>query len=227
MAARLTRLTGLWRNEDGQSLVEASLLSMLVLLPLVGGVVYCGGMVITQENLAVSARHVARRAALSSLDAALTKKGGVMAPATATVREQALAETAYGKSGTEVKGVNWNAVNGRGPGNLRRIDAYTAQLELTATLRAETLDKDPKYASSHQMGLGVVYHGATVSKSYTDLAPMGRLAYIDALTPSVSATSVMPSELAPVGKGANGVKGILNLNGWITDIVNEKTPVQP
>ncbi|MOA66771.1 hypothetical protein D3C78_1936440 [compost metagenome] len=56
---------------------------------------------------------------------------------------------------------------------------------------------------------------------------MGRLALIRDLTPSVSATSVMPSELAPVGEGASGVKGILNLNSWITDIVNEKAPELP
>lgn len=220
-------LKRLRREEDGQSLVEAALLSMVVLLPLIGGIVYFGGMVITQENLAVSARHVARRAALESLDQALGKKGGIMKPASATVRDQALGETAYGRAGVDLQGVNWVAIAGSGPGRLRRIDNHTAQLELTATIQAKTLDEDARHATTHQAGVGVVYHGVTVNKSYSEFAPLGRLALIRDLTPSVSATSVMPSELAPVGDGASGVKGILNLNSWITDIVNEKAPELP
>jgi hypothetical protein len=199
--------------------VEAALLSALVLLPLMGGVIYFGGMVIVQENLAVAARSVARGAALSSLEAALGKKNGVGRPSTDAVRQQALSAAVANARELEITKVNWSALNN---GRLRAIDGYTAEMEWTAPISVTTLDE--KHKSSHQMGVGVLFHGATVERSYKDFAPVGRLAHLSALTPSVSATSVMPTELPPVGEGGKGVKGLLNLNSWITDIVNEPAP---
>lgn len=211
-------------DEAGQSLVEFTLVASLLLLPILGGIVYIGAMVIMQENLAVTARHVARKAAFDS-QARAYGNGAKSGPASATSRTSALNESATGSKDISLKGVNWVALaaEARGPGSLTPIDSYTAQLAWTAPITVRALDDGNARPTSYQMGLGVLYHGATVERTYTDLAPIGRLANL--ITPAVSATSVMPTELTP--RGEKRVKGVLELNSWITGIVNEPAPPLP
>lgn len=214
-------MPSLRRDEEGQALVEFALVAAFVLLPLLGGVVYLGGMVITQQHLTTAARHVARKAALDSQSKAFGAKA-VQGPAGAAVRDEALRETGQPKA--SLTGINWTALgaeSGR-PGSLKAIDAYTAELEWTSPISVQTLDGEGS-ASSYSMGLGVLYHGATVERSYSELAPIGNLAGL--FTPSVSASSVSATELAP--RGDRRVKGLLELNSWITGIVNEPDPSLP
>jgi Flp pilus assembly pilin Flp len=208
------------RDEEGQALVEFTLVAAFVLLPLLGGVVYLGGMVITQQHLTTAARHVARRAALDSQEKAFGQKA-TQSAASAGIRDTALGET--GQKSASVKGVNWTALgaeSGR-PGSLKAIDNYTAELEWTAPITVST--EGGGKASSYTMGVGVLYHGATLERSYSELAPIGNLAGL--FTPSVSATSVSATELAP--RGDRRVKGLLDLNSWIGGIVNEPAPNLP
>jgi TadE-like protein len=220
----MSRLSILREQEDGQALVEFALMASLLLLPILGGIVYVGTMVIVQENLAVTARHVARSAAMDSQNRAFGSAGKA-APSTATAREAALSSSAAGSRGSSLRGVNWNAIESeaRGPGDLKAVDNYTAQLEWTESITVKALDESSSPASTYKMGIGVLYHGATIERSYSELAPIGRLAKV--FTPSVSATSVMPTELTPRGQGR--VRGLLDMNSWITGVVNEKTPALP
>lgn len=213
----------LMQDEDGQALVEFALVASLLLLPILGGIVYVGAMVIMQEKLAISARHVARSAAMDAQKTAFSTTGK-LGSASMTARQSALTGSSVGSQGAGLKGVNWNALGSesRGPGKLKQIDNYTAQLEWSAPITVRALDETAK-ASTHQMGIGVLYHGATIERRYDEMAPIGRLAKL--FTPSVSATSVMPTELTPRGQGR--VQGLLDMNSWITGVVNEPTPPMP
>ena len=196
-------------------MVEFALVIPLLLM-ILGGVVYCGMMVVEQERLAMASRHVARKMALSAIERGI--KTGKSGRATATVRDEAFRQTGEKSSNTNVKGINWNGLSSEtgGPGRLRKVDAHTGVL--VATQRVSPKDLSGRGGKAGTMGVGVVYHGVTLNRDLKDLAGLGQLAKIS--VPGVSATSVMPAELPP--KGERGVQGVLDMNGWIKDIVQER-----
>lgn len=196
-------------------MIEFALMAPILLLVL-GGIVYAGAMIVQQERLAIVARHVARHQAIESTEKGLKSPGG-LAPAPATVRNAALAQSPIDRRGVALKGVNWSGLKrmAGGPGQLKRVNDYVAVYKVQTTINTGP-DLQGRTRSG-KAGIGVVFHGVTVHKDMKDLQPIGRLASI--ITPGVSATSVMPQELPPKGKG--GIEGVLELNQWITDIVNE------
>jgi hypothetical protein len=205
-------------DESGQALIEFALVVPLLLL-ILGGVVYCGIMVVYQEKLAIAGRHVARKMAIDSTQRGMTK--GSAGPASATIRDQAMREA--GVNGREIRasGVNWSALGretGSRPGSIKKINGNTAVFQ--ATRKGVSL-KDLGGRTTGKpatMGIGVVLHGVTLTRDMKDLAGVGNLARIN--VPGISATSVMPAELPP--RGERGVPGVLDMNPWIRDIVNEK-----
>ena len=218
----ITPVTRLGSDESGQSLVEFALVATFLLLPLLGGIVFIGAMVVKQEQLAIAARHVARTAALESTRAALAEAKGTAAPATAAVRDRAMREADVA---AKAEKVNWSGIGSMvgAPGKLRAIDNHTAALEHKQQF--SVTDATGGNAKRYTFGIGVLYHGVTASHSYTEFAPLGRFSNL--LTPTVSATSVMPSELMPRGDTRRKVQGILDMNDWITGIVNEPAPKLP
>lgn len=183
----------LQRDESGQSMIEFALIAPLLVL-LLAGVVYLGGLVTIQEKLAVDARHVARRAALHSQEKALGDARGKRPASIQNVRSQALGEAAAGSRGRSLAPPGWGGLGVKSHG-----DAYTAIYQARAPNGA------------YQMGIGVVFHGATVNKDLKDLAPLGRFAGV--LVPRVGATAVTATELSP--------EELLALNPWIRKIVQE------
>lgn len=198
-------------REEGQALIEFALVAPMLIL-LLCGVVYCGGLVIAQENLTIAARSVARRMALGATEASLSKGQGPKT--TVAMRETALADAMPNHRGIELKKVSW------GDG-VESLDGYTAILVKHKSF--------PIKDKSYKFGVGVVFHGVKVSKSLRqDLAPIGKLAsqmapgvgLTNMLQADLAAASIMPAELPIKGSGRND--GVLEINDWITKIVNEK-----
>lgn len=203
-------------KRKGQALVEFALVVPLLLI-ILGGVVYCGLMVVEQERLAMASRHVARKMALNATERGL--KSGKGGKALSSARDEAFRQTGEKSSNVRVKGINWGGLaseTGNSPGRLSKIDTHTGML--MATQRVTLQDLGGRGGKPTTMGIGVVYHGVTLNRDLKDLAGLGQMARIG--VPGVSATSVMPSELPP--RGEKGVKGVLDMNAWIKDIVNEK-----
>lgn len=199
-------------QEAGQALVEFALIAPVLVLVL-AGVAYCGGLVIQQQGLAVAARHVARTAALDATLEGLRRGQGQ--GSTEASRRKALSASLGAAQGVSTRSVRWGHLGTRGPGRLRELGGYDAALVAQSSLEAG--------GKSYKMGLGVLYTGVSVSKDLSrDLSPVGRLASLlgGGLTNlaggQLSASSVMPMELPPKNRG--GV-GVLDLNPWIAGIV--------
>lgn len=216
-------MKGFKDRESGQALVEFALVVPLLLL-ILGGVIYCGIMVVYQEKLAVASRHVARKMALDSVERGLSR--GKAGPGSATVRDQAMKEAGVNGKEFRASGVNWSAIGretGSRPGSVRKINANTGVFQATRKgvalkdLGGRTGGKPATF------GIGVVFHGVTITRDMKDLQGIGNLAKIG--VPGISATSIMPAELPP--KGERGVPGVLDMNPWISDIVNEKYKGKP
>lgn len=205
-------------REAGQALAEFALvLPMLVLM--LCGVVYCGGLVASQQNLAVGARAAARAMAIEATRQGLKNPVGQGGVANKGVGSQAL-EAALPGRGATLAGVSWGAIGARGSGHAGSW-SKTGSVMLSNEL------------GSAKCGIGVAFYGATVKRDLSrDLSPIGRLAarmtpgggLSNMLTPSLSASSVMPAEL-PIRGNANTVPGVLDLNPWIAKVV--KRPFRP
>jgi hypothetical protein len=203
----------LQQDEGGQALVEFALvLPMLVLLLL--GVVYCGGLVLAQQSLAVSARHVARTVALEATRQGLEDARGRGGQPDEAVARRALAQVAP-RGGASLAGVSWGALGASGRGMAG------------ALVKRGTLPLGPSLGNA-RCGIGVALYGATVKRDLSrDLSPLGRVAarltpgggLANMLAPSLSATAVMPGELPIRGRAAGGVPGVLDLNPWIGKVV--------
>jgi Flp pilus assembly protein TadG len=200
-------------DERGQALVEFALvLPMLVLLLL--GVVFCGGLVLSQQSLAVSARHVARTVALEATRKGLEDPRGRGGQADEAVARRALAQVAPGAKAA-LGGVSWGAIGASGRGMTG------------ALVKQGTISLGPALGNA-RCGVGVALYGVTVKRDLSrDMAPVGRAAagltpgggLTNMLAPSLSATAVMPAELPIRGRGGGGVPGLLELNPWIGKVV--------
>ena len=209
---------GVWRNEDGQALVEFVLVLPLLILLLLG-VVYCGGLVASLQNTAVAARHVARSVALDATLKGLKDPRGRGGQADEAVGRRALAES-LPSGAVSVAGINWGRTGAAGRGMAG------------ALVKKGTVNLGP-VAGSASCGIGVALYGATVKRDLTrDLTPIGRLASRlvpsgglgNLLLPSLSASALMPAELPIRGRGG-AVTGVLDLNPWITRVVSR--PYKP
>lgn len=206
------------RHQDGQALVEFALVLPMLLLMLCG-VVYCGGLVASQQGLAIGARAAARAMAIDATRRGLKNPRGQGGVANKAVGAAAL-EAALPGRGASLAGVNWGAIGAKGAG-------HVGHWKKTGSV---TLPGDLGSASC---GVGVAFYGATVKRDLSkDLSPIGRLAarmtpgggLSNMLTPSLSTSSVMPAEL-PIRGTAATAPGVLDLNPWITKVV--KRPFRP
>lgn len=193
--------------ESGQALVEFAFIVPLLVLTL-AGIVYIGTMVVTQQTLATSARHVARTAAIDSTGKTL--KAGKFTEAGAGVMDAALRDSASGSKGITRRKVSWGTIDSldRGSGRLESIGQNAAALTRTGSIQIA--------GKSYKVGIGVYYHGVTLQDDYRGLAGLGT--FIGAAAPKITATSVMPQELPPRGPKNTG---ILDMNTWIQNILNE------
>jgi hypothetical protein len=194
------------RHESGQALAEFALIAPLLVIML-GGILYCGGLVIAQENLSIAARHAARRMALEGTEHAL-----VQGDAKTGSAQLAVDEAVPGMRGIVAAGMNWGQVNlGQG----RMIDAHMALYAKKGSIKVGK--------KSYQCGIGCLFYGVKVQKDLSrDLAPVARL--VDAFSghkiggvATLGANGVMPGDLPPTGSGDGSVMG---LNRWIGAIVN-------
>ena len=198
--------------EDGQALAEFALLLPLLII-LMAGITYAGGLLAANQNLAIAARHAARRMAIDATQAGLKNSLGQGGVAKATVGREALDE-AWPRGGLVLAGVKWGAIGVEGTG-------YAAAYTKTGRVQL------PAPFGSMKCGVGVALYGATAVKSLrSDLSPMGKIVkdfapgggLANLMLPSLSAASVMPAELPIHGKGG-GAPGVLELNPWISKVV--------
>lgn len=196
-------------REEGQALAEFGLLAPFLLLAL-GGVIYFGTLVVTQEHLAMVARHAVRSAALDATYESLAR--GTDGRAKSSVIARAVSQADDTKT-LSVGAAAWPNVAG-----LKRLDNHTASFVRTKRVRLGN--------HSYDMGVGCLLYGATIKKDMSkDLSPIarlinafgGRLANIT----SAGASAVMPGDLPPRGSKDGSVLGV---NNWITGIVNSKNP---
>ena len=206
------------RREEGQALVEFALVLPMLLLMLCG-VVYCGGLVASQQGLAIGARAAARAMALDGTRRALKNPAGQGGVANKGVGSAAL-EAALPGRGASLAGVSWSAIGAKGAG-------HTGSWSKTGSVM---LGGD---LGSARCGVGVAFYGATAKRDLSrDLSPIGRLAarmtpgggLSNMLSPSLSASSVMPAEL-PIRGNTTTQPGVLDLNPWIGKVV--KRPFRP
>ncbi len=199
-------------RRPGQALVEFALVAPMLVLMLCG-VVYCGGLVASQQNLAIAARAAARAMAIESTRQGLKNAVGQGGVANKGVGSKAL-EAALPGRGATLAGVSWGAIGAKGSG-------HAGSWSKTGTVM---LGGD---LGSTGCGVGVAFYGATAKRDLSrDLSPIGRLAarmapgggLSNMLTPSLSASSVMPAEL-PIRGNASTVPGVLDLNPWIAKVV--------
>ncbi|MEB3284977.1 MAG: TadE/TadG family type IV pilus assembly protein [Candidatus Sericytochromatia bacterium] len=198
--------------EDGQALVEFVLILPLLILLLLG-VTYCGGLVTSLQNTAIAARHVARSVALDATLQGLKDPRGRGGKADETVGRRALAES-LPVGAVSVAGINWGRAGTAGRGMAG------------ALLKKGTVSLGP-VAGQASCGIGVALYGATVKRDLTrDLTPLGRLVSRlvpgggvgNLLLPTLSASAIMPAELPIRGRGGP-VVGVLDLNPWISKVV--------
>ena len=193
------------RAEAGQALAEFALIAPLLIIML-GGILYCGGLVIAQENLSIAARHAARRMALEGTERMLVS--GDAKPGSA---QQAVDEAVPGMRGIVAAGMNWGQVN---LGDGHSLNAHMALYAKTGSLKIGK--------KSYRCGIGCLLYGVKVQKDLSrDLAPVARL--VDAFSDhklgslaTLGANGVMPGDLPPRG----GEGSVMGLNSWITEIVN-------
>jgi Flp pilus assembly protein TadG len=210
------------QDEGGQALVEFALI-LPVLLAIFGGVLYMGAMAIAKQNLAVSARHVARQASISIVKQGHTAAGAAGAPDQSAM-SAALRDSMPAKEQVTLSGVEWGALKRSGRGSYRwndKLGGNVAELTYETTLRIHTADGK---TTPYRAGIGLLYAGATVTRPLKELGPLAR-GLTKIATPGVSVTSVMPAELAPHGNGR--AEGLLELNRWISDNVNSPTEKFP
>lgn len=202
------------RSESGQALVEFALMAPLLVLMLCG-VVYCGGLVAAQQNLAIGARAAARAMAIDATRAYL-KNPAAGGRANKGVGQQALDAALPGRGAT-LAGVTFSAL-GAGTQGSGHAGSWTK----TGRIAIPGLGQKA-------CGVGVALYGATARRDLArDLSPIGRLSarltpgggLSNMLAPSLSASSVMPAELPLRGGGT--VKGVLDLNPWISAVVKRK-----
>lgn len=212
------RLPKLCCQDDGQALVEFVLVLPLLILLLLG-VVYCGGLVVSLQNTAVAARHVARSVALDATLKGLKDVRGRGGRADEAVGRRALAES-LPVGAVSVTGINWRRTGASGRGMAGVL------------VKKGTVTLGP-VAGSAPCGIGVALYGATVKRDLTrDMTPLGRLAARlvpggglgNMLMPSLSASALMPAELPIRGRGG-AVLGVLDLNPWIAKVVSR--PYKP
>ncbi|MEB3197245.1 MAG: TadE/TadG family type IV pilus assembly protein [Candidatus Sericytochromatia bacterium] len=207
------RTGGFRDDERGQALVEFALvLPMLVLLLL--GVVYCGGLVLVQQSTAMAARHAARTVALDATLKGLKDGRGKGLQPDEQLARKAVSE-AMPRSTVRVTGVAWSRLGASGRG-MAGVYAKTGTLSLGAGL------------GQARCGVGVALYGATVTRDLSrDMTPLGRLAarmlpgggLSNLLTPALSASALMPAELPIRGRDAQ-TPGLLDLNPWIAKVVS-------
>lgn len=197
-------------------MVEFALIAPLLVLML-GGIMYCGGLIIAQENLTIAARATARQMALTATERALVNgRSGV---ANGALAQQALSDVTGGARGLSASNAQW-------PTGVRKLNGYTAIYERTMSKRIGK--------RSYQFGVGCLLYGVQVKKDLShDLAPMARLANAMGAnlsgTAALGANAVMPGDLPPSGgvgqvDAVGGGASVLGLNSWISGIVNEKNP---
>ncbi|MDB5095991.1 MAG: hypothetical protein JWM80_412 [Cyanobacteria bacterium RYN_339] len=204
------------RKRRGQALVEFALIAPLLVLML-AGIVYCGGLILAQENLTIAARSTARQMAMKATENALV--GGKSAVGNGSMAQAALSDATGGARGLSAAAPAW-------PGGVHKVNAYTAVYSRTMSKRIGK--------HSYQFGVGCLLYGVQVKKDLShDLSPMARLANaVGGRLSSVAAlgaNAVMPGDLPPSGgvgivDSAGGGASVLGLNTWITGIVNEKNP---
>jgi hypothetical protein len=206
-------------HDSGQALVEFALvLPMLVLM--LCGVVYCGGLVASQQNLAVAARGAARAMALEATQKGLKNVDGRGGTANKGAGTAAI-EAALPGRGASLAGVSWSKTGAN------RGSGFAGAYVKTGTVQLGE-------AGSAGCGIGVALYGATVKRDLSrDLSPIGRLAarltpgggLSNMLAPSLSSSSVMPAELPLRGVTPANVPGVLDLNPWIRKAVSR--PFRP
>lgn len=191
------------RDQEGQALVEfAFILPLLVIM--LGGIVFCGSVVIQQERMAIVARAAARRLAIDG-----TQKSIMQGTPQSGSVQTAVSEAAGGNSGLHGTGLNWAGVT---LGSGHPINTEMAYYARTGSITVG--------GKSYPCGVGCLLYGVKVEKNLgSDLSPFARL--VDAFggklasITTISAVGVMPGDMPPSGNG-----GVLGINPWISRIVN-------
>lgn len=181
--------------EQGQALVEFALVAPVLILVLLG-LAYCGVLVLKQQELAIQARAASRQVALDAVKAMLSDPQG---------RQRTVSGANFLKAAGNPAGMQARAGSFKGGA----LSGKRGDFMRTVTQTTSISIGGKKYTA----GIGAVVYGVTLEQPVD-------VRFLSTVIPSIGASAATATELPLRGTGAQN-PGIMELNPWIREIVNE------